>query len=240
MKLSERLKGLLDDDKYSQISHSRSHKGKRSQDNYEPPSLAALERGGEYTAKRNIPDAARVAVSEEEEDDLKRELLFKFDLLKQSYKNDDLIPDFSIHSDYRNMKKTYDTTVKKLSVNSNVETYKNWLIGGCMAIEYAMGGLLNFDMKGFTRQQVMNMGSYEKLLIELGEKTYVPEESNWPVEVRLVGVLLINAAMFIGGKMIAKKTGSDILGAMSNLNKPPVKKAKMKGPDIDLDDIPDF
>ena len=146
----------------------------------------------------------------------------------------------AIHSDYKNMKKTYDTTVKKLSVNSNVETYKNWLIGGCMAIEYGMGGLLNFDMKGFTRQQVMNMGSYEKLLIELGEKTYVPEESNWPVEVRLVGVLLINTAMFVGGKIIAKKTGSDILGAMNNLNKPPVKKTKMKGPDIDIDDIPDF
>ena len=67
---------MLDDDKYSEISHSRSDRGKHSQDNYEPPSPAALEKGGEYTAKRNIPDAARVAISEEEEDDLKRELLF--------------------------------------------------------------------------------------------------------------------------------------------------------------------
>ena len=138
------------------------------------------------------------------------------------------------------MAKAYDSTVKRLSVDSNVESYKNYLIGGFMIFEFILGNLLKFDMKGFTQQQIINMSSYEKLLIELGEKSYVPEDSKWPVELRLLFLVVINAAMFIGGKMIMKKTGSNLMGMMNKMQGPPPKKTKMKGPDLDVDDIPDF
>ena len=243
-KLSERLKDILDDDNYSNISAGQSSRNSRSnnrrEENYDPPSLAQLEKGGEYTGKKYLPDAKKVALSEEEEDDLKRELLFKFDLLRKSYKNSDNIPEFTIHSDYKNMTKAYETTVKRLSVDSNVESYKNYLTGGFMLFEFILGTVLKFDMKGFTQQQIINMSSYEKLLIELGEKTYVPEDSRWPVELRLLFLVVINSAMFIGGKMIMKKTGSNLMGMMNKMKGPPVKRTKMKGPTVDLDDIPDF
>ena len=58
---------------------------------------------------------------------------------------------------------------------------------------------------------------YEKLLIELGEKSYVPEDSKWPVELRLLFLVVINAAMFIGGKMIMKKTGSNLTSMMNKM-----------------------
>ena len=41
------------------------------------------------------------------------------------------------------------------------------------------------------------MNKYEHLLIELGEKNYVPEGSKWPVEIRLLFTIVINAAIFI-------------------------------------------
>jgi hypothetical protein len=87
------------------------------------------------------------------------------------------------------------------------------------------------------------MSSYEKLLIELGEKSYVPTGSKWPVEIRLLGLIIINAAVFLVSKMIMKKTGANLLGMINNMNvaqPAPTKKKKMGGPTINLDEIPEI
>ncbi len=91
------------------------------------------------------------------------------------------------------------------------------------------------------------MNSYERLLIELGEKSYVDEESQWPVEVRLLGMIIMNAAVFIVSKMIAKKTGSNILSMINGMNTNigtnngvQKKKRPMKGPNINIDSLPDL
>ena len=44
----------------------------------------------------------------------------------------------------------------------------------------------------------------------------MPTESNWPVEVRLLTMILIQAAVFVLGKVIANKTGSNILNMFSS------------------------
>ena len=95
---------------------------------------------------------------------------------------------------------------------------------------------LKLDMKGFAQQQMASMSSYKKLLMELGEKSYVPEGSKkWPVEIRLLFLIIMNAGIFVVGKLIMKKTGSNIMNMMSSFNKP--KENKMKGPDIDLNNL---
>jgi hypothetical protein len=114
-----------------------------------------------------------------------------------------------------------------------------------MATEFIFGNWLGFDMQGFTQQQMVSMNSYEKLLIELGEKSYVPTGSKWPVELRLLFLIIINAAFFIISKMIMKKTGTNLINMMNNMNTPRQPEAsktkrKMKGPSIDIDDIPDL
>ena len=97
-------------------------------------------------------------------------------------------------------------------------------------------------MQGFTQQQILSMNQYEKLLIELGEKSYVPTGSKWPVELRLLFMIIINAGVFIVSKMILKKTGANLMGMMNSLNVPkPVQqvKRKMRGPNIDLNNLPE-
>ena len=87
--------------------------------------------------------------------------------------------------------------------------------------------------------------TYDKLLIELGEKTYVPTASKWPVELRLLFTIMINAGIFIISKTMMKKTGSNLMGMINGLNTSTKnndiggRKRKMKGPSVNLDDIPD-
>ena len=215
------------------------------------PTLSELERKGGYIPKKEFRDLNQSNFSEQQEENLKRELLFKFDLLKKSYPQA-TVPDFSIHTDLNTLQQSYDDTVRRLSLDSSVENYKTYLIYGFMGAEFVLGNFLGFDMQGFTQQQIVSMNSYEKLLIELGEKSYVPSGSKWPVEVRLLFMIIMNAAFFIISKMIMKKTGANLMGMINNMSgtgssspnntktSTQPKKRKMKGPNIDLGDIPDL
>lgn len=194
-------------------------------------------------------------LKEEEE---KREILFKFDMLKKSYPTANVRQDFTIKSDLREIKTAYEMSVRRLSMDSKVEKYKSYLMGAFMATEYVFGHFLGFDMQGYTQQQILQMNSYEKLLIEIGEKSYVPESvSKFPVEVRLLFLVIMNAAIFIGSKMLMAKTGANLLNminSMNNFNKtpsgapqmPPMNanqppprfmKRKMRGPNINVNDL---
>ena len=205
------------------------------------PTLAELEQKGQFTKDHEFRDINLPSPNEEELEDKKRELMFKFDLLKRSYPNS-AIPEFSIHSDYNVMRRSYDNSVRKLSLDSTVDTYKSYLIGGFMLVEFILGHFFKFEMTGFTQQQVLQMNNYERLLIELGEKSYVPDGSKWPVELRLLFLIIMNAAFFIVSKMIMRKTGANVMGMINSVTKvssgpPSTTKKKMKGPMIDIDDI---
>jgi len=256
--ISERLKELLNDkdetivspvrgDKYSRqrsLSNYRSVEHyKKTTDGELPPALSELDNRAGINRKKEIRDLNSMYTDQQEED-MKRELMFKIELLKKSYPNA-LIPEFSIHSDYLTMKKTYDSTVRRLSLDSSVDSYKTYLIGGFMVCEFVLGNYLGFDMQGFTQQQILTMNSYEKLLIELGEKSYMPQGSKWPVEVRLLFMIIMNAVLFIVSKMIMKKTGSNLIGMINGMNSAAhtqannINKKKMKPPNINLDEIPE-
>lgn len=152
-----------------------------------------------------------------DEDDQKRELLFKFNRLKKTYPKVD-IPEFNMLSNHDNMKRTYDYTIKNLAIDSNVETYKSYLMMGFMGCEVVLGKI-GFDMEGYTQQQTLYMSKYEKLLIELGEKSYVPSSINkWPVEIRLMALILFQTTIFVVSKIIAKKTNVNLLQMYNGIN----------------------
>ena len=224
--ISDRLNELLgEDDKNEPVSaapvvppppnhtskYSRQRKAKPA------PSLASLEKQGEYVHQRELRDVNRVTSSEHNEEELKREMLFKFDMLRKSYPSA-TIPTYTIHTDYNTLRKSYEDTVKRLSLDASVESYKTYLIYGFMACEFLLGNFGGFDMQGFTQQQILTINTYEKLLIELGEKSYVPTGSKWPVEIRLLFMIIMNAAFFIVSKMMMKKTGANILNMVNNMN----------------------
>lgn len=207
-----------------------------------PPTLAELKAQGVYQGKPELRDISQPD-GDIHEDDVKRELLFKFQLLKKSYPQAE-IPEFTLHSNLNHMKKTYETQVKHLSLDTSVDQYKMYLLGGCMTLEFILGKFLKLDMEGFTKQQSQNIHTYERLLVELGEKSYVPEGESWPVEIRLAGLVLINAVFFIASKMFMEKTGASLMGIFNSINRQAPSntqagKKRMKGPDINIDSIPE-
>lgn len=233
------------DDKYSRHRDRNGHSVPNLGNFTSAPTLAELERQGGYVPKKELRDINNSSYNEQHEEDAKRELLFKFDLLRKSYPNS-IIPEYTIHSDIGTMQKSYSDTVRRLSLDSSVDSYKTYLIYGFMGCEFIFGNFLGFDMQGFTQQQLTSMNSYEKLLIELGEKSYVPTGSKWPVELRLLFMIIMNAAFFVISKMIMKKTGANLLGMLNTMNSAPStadtsqRKRRMKGPNIDISDIPDL
>ena len=206
-----------------------------------PPTLAELQQQGGYQPRSQLRDINQVMENEFENEDSKREILFKFDLLRKSYPGSN-IPEYTIHTDLRSLQRSYDDSVRRLSLDSTVESYKTYLVYGFMGCEFLFGNFLGFDMQGFTQQQIIQMHSYEKLLIELGEKSYVPSGSKWPVELRLLFMIIMNAAFFLVSKMMMKKTGANLMGMINSMNKtksqPSAPKRKMRGPSINYNDIP--
>ena len=171
----------------------------------------------DYKDSRKVyRDVNYVSQGEEDEHKKKRDILFRFDILRKSYKDSNL-PDFSMHSDYTMMKNTYESVIRRLSLDGKVETYRTYLVGGFMGVEYLLGRFLKFDMEGFTKHQVTSMNSYERLLIELGEKSYLKGGKESSVEFRLICLIIVQTVIFLVGKMILKNTGSNVMGLLNGL-----------------------
>lgn len=189
---------------------------------------------------------------EEKEAYHKEEMIWRFRILKKKYKNAN-IPEFNEHSDLALMKRTYDRTLKDLTLDDSVSSYKTYLTGGFMAIEFLGTKFLNIDLMGFTSAQMIMMEKYERLLIELGEKSYLEWGNKFPIELRLVGFIILQAGMFYIAKIISEKMGNtvgDIFRGMMGqpissgqpANNQPAEetsksKKKMRGPSVKASEI---
>ena len=190
-----------------------------------PPALAEVVRDKKY-----YRDISQVTKSDIDEEDEKRQLLFKFDLLRRQYKDSQaLIPEYTIMSDLATMQKSYETILQRVVLDSSVEDYKNYFRQACFGVEWALN-YFGFDISGFTADQMSKMNTYERLLVELCAKHYNPAGSSVPVEIRLLGMIILNAALFIGMKMMVKKFDTPAAPKQDA----PIRK--MKGPQ-NIDDI---
>ena len=205
-----------------------------------PPTLSQIN-NGIIKDNKGVRDMTRGLSKQEDEEDAERRLyLDKFAILKRKYK-DFKMPEFSPYSDISIMKRTYDSAVKQLHLDSTVETYKKYLIGGFTLTQFLFSKFLKMDMSGFAEQQILSMNQYEQVLVEIGEKTYFKAPSKMAPEFKLVMLIGFNAVIFLISKMILKASGDNIL---SSINKVAEKKETqsapsapqknhMKGPNMD-------
>lgn len=154
--------------------------------------------------------------SSEKEAKEKADYLFKFMVLRRQYPNVE-IPQFSDHSDLGTMKRVYENVIRRVSLDSSVINYKKFLVGGFMVCEWMSTNWLNIDIQGFTASQLKVQNQYDRLLLELGEKNYTPLGSRFPVEVRLLFMIFMNAGLFYVQKSVFSGKGLDIMGMLNSV-----------------------
>ena len=85
----------------------------------------------------------------------------------------------------------YELYVRQIYVDGNAYTYQRYLIIAFLAIEYVGTKIMGLNMSGFTMAQMYNMSSYDRLLIELGERNYrAPPLQSGPLKLESVLLLL--------------------------------------------------
>ena len=165
--------------------------------------------------------------------------LWKWNILKKQYPYRKF-PEYDNLSDILEVKSTYDRTLKELTLDNNIKTYKTWLLYGFLGIEYFCTQFLHIDMSGFYNNQVESLSSYDSLLIELGEKSYISWSLKMPVELRLVAIILFNAGVFFVMKNMGNVLGiafTSMINKDNNKTNYENDKNTMKGPTIKKEDI---
>jgi len=191
-----------------------------------PPSLHELQQ----KKKVMINSTYNNAEEDEETQKERNAVYFKYEVLRRMHPNAS-IPEFTLYSDPKLMSQKYEMLTKKLSLDSSVENWKRYMIVFVMGCEVVLGKI-NFDMEGFAQQQIMSMNTYDQLLVEMAEKSYVPSGSKWSPEIRLFMMLTMNVVLFVVSKMIFKKTGTNLLGtinSMTNTAERSMKEPTMSG-----------
>jgi hypothetical protein len=186
----------------------------------------------------------------------KRDLLYKFKILKRQYTNG-FVPEVNEFMDLHDLEREYDSVTRQLRLDDQVENYKKYLTMGFWGLEMVLKTFLKFqDIEGFASQQINGMNQYEKILLEIGEKHSVSMSSQWPPELRLAGIVFMNAAVFLGTKMLFKGGSSAMMSSLfggsskpASSSPPPMNfggsassgssapKKKMRGPDLDIEDL---
>ena len=160
-----------------------------------------------------------ISRSEESEITQKRELLSKFQILRKKYPIAK-IPEFSEFTDINTLRREYESIEKQLKIEMSVINYKQYLVMAFIGLEFVLKNFLQYeDIIGFANFQKEKMHEYESLLIEIGEKYYVDEKSQFPVEMRLAGMIFFNMATFVGLNWVKSSfsSGGSSGGLMSSL-----------------------
>jgi hypothetical protein len=162
---------------------------------------ASVKEGGAKGGAEGEVDPYEGLSPEEREAKEKQEYMWRFHILrKKGAKN---VPAYNEHDDLVTMKNTYARTIREIHLDSSVESYKKYLIGGFFVVELTAANM-GFDMSGFAMEQLMTMDQYESVLVELGERPYSSWGSTWPPEVKLLAMIMGNAMLFGMIKMISQ------------------------------------
>jgi hypothetical protein len=173
---------------------------------------------GASNAQLSVVDETPQLSPEEKEkldQEEREELIVKFRTLKKAYpQNKDLqLISVGDYDDLDTMRKMYKRTVTEIAFDKKISNYRYYLTISFMVVEYAFKHL-GVNMDGFAKHQTKCMDDYNSLLVELGEKTQGSWMDNFPVEVRLMGLVLFQTAVF----WFAKNKNIDISNIMNILS----------------------
>lgn len=116
----------------------------------------------------------------------------------------------------RRLRRLYNYYVDEVTQAEGLEKYKIVIIIVAAVIE-SIGKKFNLPIDGYAKLQRDNMASYHAMLVELGDRHYFGFADSWPVEVRIGGMMLMNALFLVLGRLLLEGDTMNILmGAVQN------------------------
>jgi hypothetical protein len=218
-----------------------------------PPTLAEIQAGKVNVDSSGIRNIEHITVAEQDDVVKIRDIRFKLKTLKRMYPSA-AIPDFSEHTPLGTLEREYQSYVRQLSLDATVENYKKYLTIAFFVLEFVFVNVIKLkDFAGFSSQQMLGMNQYERILFEIGEKSYFTPGKTWSPEMKLAGIICLNTAVFIGSKLLFKATGNNIMNIINGSNgqnnndnrsrednqhqNNQARTGKMRGPNINLADL---
>ena len=167
------------------------------------------------------------SMSMQEQVQWREDFRIKFGLLRRNFGTCD-IPDLDPDESLEMIHARYDRYIRSIHISNAADSYRNYLILYFLFLELVATQALGLPASGFTLAQLTGMSRYEYLLIELGEKWYVPGGSDWPVEYRILFLSLFNMVIFIAIKWFGRIVGdraaetliNTIIGGVVNNSEP--------------------
>jgi hypothetical protein len=104
---------------------------------------------------------------------------------------------------------SYHGIIKSIYVNMNLGQIQLGYIIVLMAIEFVCVKAFNIPLAGFTKMELKRMYRYNQLMVELGENLYSTGGTEWPIEWRILGTLVMNIVIFISLKFLAQYVGGE-------------------------------
>jgi len=191
--------------------------------------------------EQNLPDYN--AMPHEKQAQHYADFVTKFGILRSSWPSMG-IPDLNNNMSLREIHAMYNTYVRQIHIHKNVDDYRNYMIALWWILEL-LGNKAGLSISGYAQSQMNSMSKYERLLIELGENKYketaavsggLVQPSQWPVELRLLGVALMQALIFVIVRTCASYLGAgnedikQIISFFSGQSTPSAQAAISAGP----------
>jgi len=172
------------------------------------------------------------------------ETLWEWRLLAKKWPKYNINPDeFNEHSDLTMMKTKLERKKQEIILDNSVSNYRTYLNMSFQCLEFVACTYIGINMAGFAKEQQKSMDQYDALLIELGVKYSNKFKTNFPIEIRLIGLVLFQGVSFYFMKNLPEVMGR-MLGSMIQA-KPtqeeededeepqPTPPRKMRGPNPD-------
>lgn len=196
---------------------TRSHSGGGGGRRTHPPPLPTLPSSNYYNTYESAVERIRHSLdakdesqipnydewTEEAQSTARQRFIDKFLVLKHNYSFVTLPTEEMTLKDCH---RQYLSHVRHITIHTNSMYYKIFVI-------ILFGGIELFarhhgvDLDGFAKFQIRTINRYNQVLLELGEKWYSPNGAEMAVETRIVGLALIQAAIFYAGRVIERKFG---------------------------------
>lgn len=226
----------------SHREHRRKHHSRKTSRRSDRHSSSSDREEGPPRLSHVMPEAVReknLPPVDDDTTDVRKaldSLIFKIYVMKRCYPNNQEV--IRLHqfaddpetqdmnmSDDRIIAKTkeirlaYDRTMRKLYLDDSIDSNKNMLLMMFLIIEAVGTGVFKLPLAGYMRAQIGNMGKYERMLIEMGEKSYLKKKKNsWPVEVRLIITAVVQAAMFMAARFSLNSVMSGLTGNLHGVS----------------------